>query len=50
MLAYQYALATRVNIDLPFQVTTMDDDGEQHDLTFEDLHAYVSCAIFVDLC
>jgi hypothetical protein len=40
MLAFQYGLATRTNVDLPFQVTTMDDDGEQHDLTFEDLHAY----------
>ena len=40
ILAFQYAKATNTNVDLPFQVTTMDDDGEQRDLTFEDLQAY----------
>jgi hypothetical protein len=32
--------ATNTNIDIPHPVTTMDDDGEQRDLTFDDLEAY----------
>jgi hypothetical protein len=39
-LAFQYAHATGTNIDIPYPITTLDDDGNQHDLTFEELEAF----------
>jgi hypothetical protein len=39
-LAFAYRKATNTNIDIPHPITTMDDDGEQHDLTFEELDAF----------
>ena len=39
-LAFQSARATNTNIDIPHPITTMDDDGIQHDLTFEELDAF----------
>ena len=39
-LPFQYAVGTQTNTDQPFQVTTMGDDGEQRDLTLNDLDAY----------
>ena len=39
-LPFQYAVGKHTNTDQPFQVTTMGDDGEQRDLTLNDLDAY----------
>ena len=36
----QYGHATYTNVDIPFPVTTMNDDGTQRDLNFEDYEAF----------